>query len=122
MAKAMSGIDPWNWQVRYGWGGPEPTMAFTFNTSPRAWAFVGQNLVQGEWCHIACSHDGETLKCYLNGAETDSTPMGEFATGEAPVLIGSDGWGCDWIGAIDDVRIYDVGLSEAEILDVMAGM
>jgi hypothetical protein len=122
MAKAMSGISPWNWQVRYGWNSPQPYMAFTFNTSPRAWAYVNQNLTQYEWCHIACSHDGETLKCYLNGVETDSTPMGGIATGEAPVLIGSDGWGCDWIGAIDDVRIYDVGLSEDEILDVAAGL
>jgi hypothetical protein len=122
MAKAMSGISPWNWQVRYGWNSPQPYMAFTFNTSPRAWAYVNQNLTQYEWCHIACSHDGETLKCYLNGVETDSTPMGEIATGESPVLIGSDGWGCDWIGAIDDVRIYDVGLSEDEILGVAAGL
>jgi hypothetical protein len=112
----------WSWQVRYGWGSPQPTMAFTFNSSPRAWAYVGQNLVQGEWCHIACSHDGATLKCYLDGAETDSTPMDQFGGVGTPVLIGTDGWGCDWIGAIDDVRIYDVGLSEAEILDVMAGM
>jgi len=122
MAKAMSGISPWNWQVRYGWNSPQPYMAFTFNTSPRAWAYVGQNLVQNEWAHIACSHDGETLICYLNGVETDSTPMGEIATGEAPVLIGSDGWGCDWIGAIDDVRIYDLALSEDEILDIVAGL
>jgi hypothetical protein len=122
MAKAMSGVSPWNWQVRYGWNSPEPYMAFTFNTSPRAWAYVNQNLTQGEWAHIACSHDGETLKCYLNGVETDSTSMGEIATGEAPVLIGSDGWGCDWIGAIDDVRIYNVGLSGDEILDIAAGL
>jgi hypothetical protein len=115
MAKAMSGISPWNWQVRYGWGSPQPYMAFTFNTSPRAWAYVGRNLERDEWCHIACSHDGATLKCYLDGVETDSTPMGEIAQGEAPVLIGSDGWGCDWIGAIDEVRIYNRALSEDEI-------
>jgi len=115
MAKAMSGISPWNWQVRYGWGSPQPYMAFTFNTSPRAWAYVGQNLAQGEWSHIACSHDGATLKCYLDGTETDSTPMGAIARGEAPVLIGSDGWGCDWIGAIDEVMIYDRDLSDSEV-------
>jgi len=115
MAKAMSGISPWNWQVRYGWNSPQPYMAFTFNTSPRAWAYVGQNLIRNEWAHIACSHDGATLKCYLDGAVTDSTPMGEIATGEAPVLIGSDGWGCDWIGGIDEVAIYDRGLSDGEI-------
>ncbi len=118
MAKAMSGISPWNWQVRYGWGSPQPYMAFTFNTSPRAWAYVGRNLERNEWCHIACSHDGATLKCYLDGVETDSTPMGEIAQGEAPVLIGSDGWGCDWIGAIDEVAIYNRALSEAEVLEL----
>ena len=50
--------------------------------------------------------------------ETDSTPMGEIHSSADPVLIGSDGWGSDWIGGIDDVRIYDVGLTEAEINDI----
>jgi hypothetical protein len=113
----------WSFQVRYGWGqgAPEPYMSFTFNSSPRAWAHVGKNLERYEWCHIACSHDGETLKCYLNGEETDSVPMGQFAGVGTPVIIGTDGWGCDWIGAIDDVRLYDHALSEAEILGTMEG-
>jgi hypothetical protein len=122
MAKAMSGMSPsWSFQVRYGWGGPQPYMAFTFNTSPRAWAFVGQNLEQGEWCHIACTYDGTTLTTYLNGDPTESTPMGPITSSQTPVLIGSDGWGCDWIGAIDDVRIYDHALSEPELLGTMKG-
>jgi len=114
LAKAMTGVG-WSWQVRYGWGSPQPYMAFTFNTSPRAWAYVGKNLERDEWAHIACSHDGETLKCYLNGEQTDSTPMGQITSSEAPVLIGSDGWGCDWIGAIDEVAIYDRALSTGEV-------
>jgi hypothetical protein len=96
-------------------------LAFTFNTTPRAWAFVGKNLERDEWVHIACSHDGATLKCYVNGEETDSTPMGAITSSPAPVLIGSDGWGCDWNGAIDDVRIYNHALSEPEILSAMEG-
>jgi hypothetical protein len=91
-------------------------MAFTFNTSPRAWTYVGKNLDRDEWAHIACSHDGATLKCYLNGTETDSTPMGAITSSPAPVLIGSDGWRSDWIGAIDEVAIYNRDLSEGEIL------
>ena len=114
MAKATS---DWSYQVRYGWGGaPTPYMSFTFNTSPRAWASVGRNLVRNEWCHIACSYDGTTLKCYLDGAETDSTPMGEIASSVSPVLIGSDGWKSDWTGGIDEVAIYNRDLSEGEIL------
>ena len=120
MAKAMSGMSPsWSFQVRYGWGSPLPYMAFTFNTSPRAWAYVGKNLERNEWCHIACSYDGTTLKCYLNGEETDSTPMGAITSSSTPVLIGSDGWGCDWIGAIDEARIYNHALTVEEIQQAM---
>ena len=116
MAKADSGSSPpWSWQVRYGWNSPQPYMAFTFNTSPRAWVYVGENLERDEWAHIACSHDGATLKCYLNGEQTDSTPMGAITSSPTPVLIGSDGWRSDWIGAIDEVAIYDRALSDGEI-------
>ncbi|MCP4258931.1 MAG: LamG domain-containing protein [Planctomycetes bacterium] len=117
MAKADSAGSPsWSWQVRYGWNSPQPYMAFTFNTSPRAWVYVGKNLERDEWAHIACSHDGETLKCYLNGEQTDSTPMGAITSSPTPVLIGSDGWRSDWIGAIDEVVIYDRALSESEVM------
>ncbi len=117
MAKALSTASPsWSYQVRYGWGSPKPYMAFTFNSSPRAWVYVGQKLTKGEWSHIACSHDGTTLKCYLDGIQRDSTPMGKITSSPAPVLIGSDGWGCDWIGAIDEVAIYNRPLATNEIL------
>jgi hypothetical protein len=117
MAKALSTASPsWSYQVRYGWNSPKPYMAFTFNTSPRAWVYVGQNLTKGEWSHIACSHDGTTLRCYLDGIERDSTPMGKITSSPAPILIGSDGWGCDWIGAIDEVAIYNRALSTNEVL------
>jgi hypothetical protein len=119
MAKAESGMSPsWSWQVRYGWGSSEPFMGFQFNTTPRTWVYVGENLERHEWCHIACSHDGATLKCYLNGLETDSAPMGQITSSSTPVLIGSDGWGCDWIGAIDDVRIYDHALSAGAVAEI----
>ncbi len=119
MAKAMSGMSPsWSWQVRYGWNSPQPYMAFTFNTSPRAWAYVGRNLERDEWCHIACSYDGTTLTSYLNGEQAESTRMGPITSSSTPVLIGSDGWGCDWIGAIDDVRVYNHGLTWDEIAEL----
>ncbi|NLT78358.1 MAG: hypothetical protein GXX98_17705, partial [Planctomycetes bacterium] len=122
MAKALSTANPsWSFQVRYGWGATQPYMAFTFNTSPRAWAFVGQNLEKDEWCHIACTHDGQTLKCYLDAVETDSTAMGAITSSPAPVLIGSDGWGCDWIGGIDDVRMYNHCLTPKELIEIMLG-
>jgi len=118
LAKALSTASPsWSYQVRYGWGSSQPFMAFTFNTTPRAWAYVGRKLVQDEWCHIACSYDGTTLRAYLNGLEAGSTPMGPITSSPAPTLIGTDGWGCDWIGRIDDVRIYNHALTADAIAD-----
>ncbi len=110
----------WMWQVRYGWHTATPYMGFQFNTSPRTWVYTDRKLERYEWVHIACSHDGETVKCYLNGEETDSAPMGQITSNNTPVLIGSDGWGSDWTGAIDDVRIYDHGISEGELLAIMS--
>jgi hypothetical protein len=117
MAKALGTASPsWSWQVRYGWNSPQPYMAFTFNTTPRAWAYVGRKLQQGEWHHIACTHDGATLTAYLDGLAADSTPMGAITVSPTPVLIGSDGWGSDWIGALDEVAIYNRALSPDEVL------
>ena len=123
MAKAMSGMSPdWSWQVRYGWGSSEPYMGFQFSTSAGSvWIYADRNLERYEWCHVACSYDGTTVKCYLDGEQTDETAMGAITSSQCPVLIGSDGWGCDWIGAIDDVRIYNHALSEDEILGTMVG-
>ncbi len=119
MAKAL---DPdWCWQVRYGWGTSDPTMGFQFNATPRTWVYTGQILERYEWYHIACSYDGTTVKCYFNGEQTDSANMTALASNNTPVLIGSDGWRCDWTGAIDDVRIYNHALTEAEIMGTMAG-
>ncbi len=108
----------WSWQLRYGWNTDKPTiMGFQFNaTGGRVWVYVEQELPIGQWYHIAASHDGATVKCYLDGVETDSAPMTDFAGGPSTLLIGSDGWGSDWIGAIDEVMIYNRALSDLEIL------
>jgi len=108
----------WSWQLRYGWNTDKPTiMGFQFNaTGGSVWVYINQELPVGEWHHIAASHDGATVKCYLDGVETDSAPMTDFAGGPSSLLIGSDGWRDDWIGAIDEVAIYNRDLSTGEIL------
>jgi len=107
----------WSWQLRYGWNTAKPTiMGFQFNaTGGRVWVYVNQDLPIGQWYYIAASHDGATVKCYLDGVETDSAPMTGFAGGPSSLLIGSDGWRNDWIGAIDEVAIYNRDLSGGEI-------
>jgi tetratricopeptide (TPR) repeat protein len=116
LCKANSGPAGWSWQLRYGWSSPKPYMGFVFNgTSGRVWIYVNQNLILRKWCHIVASYNGSTVKCYLNGKETDSADMRGLVNGSSSLLIGQDGWYDGWIGAIDDVRIYDHGLYQVEI-------
>jgi hypothetical protein len=117
LCKADS-VRGWSWQLRYGWNTDKPTiMGFQFNaTGGGVWVYVNQELSVGEWYHIAASHDGATVKCYLDGVETDSAPMPSIVGGPSSLLIGSDGWRSDWIGAIDEVAIYNRGLSDEEVL------
>lgn len=109
----------WSWQLRYGWGAAKPTiMGFQFNpvNGGRVWVYVNEALPVGEWFHIVGAYDGATVRCYLDGVETDSAPLAGIVGSASSLLIGSDGWRSDWIGAIDEVAIYNRALSAEEIL------
>jgi len=121
LCKSMAGNGGWSWQLRYGWNSPKPYMGFVFNaTGGTIWVYVNQYLALSKWYHIAASYDGSSVKCYLNGKETDSAVMAGLVGCRSPLLIGQDGWHNCWIGAIDDVRIYNHGLYEEEIKQLCA--
>jgi len=109
----------WSWQLRFAWGsgGQDDVIGWQFNAPEGStWIYVGQVLPVGEWYHVAASHDGETVRCYLDGEETDSAPMTAINSSPSSLLIGSEGWGFNWIGAIDEVALYDRNLSDDEVL------
>jgi hypothetical protein len=79
---------------------------------------TGQTLEVDQWNHLAVTFDGTTAKFYFNGVLVQE---GNFSFGndtEAPMQIGAatGGGGNPFNGALDEVRIYDIVLSEAEIL------
>ncbi|MEH2377385.1 MAG: LamG-like jellyroll fold domain-containing protein [Nostoc sp.] len=71
---------------------------------------------QNEWNHIAYTFDGSTYRAYVNGVSVgffNSTLTHVFNT--QSLAIGSANGGSNFIGAIDDVRIWNKVLSEADI-------
>src|SRR4029079_1687155 len=66
--------------------------------------------------------DGAALRLYVNGVQVASKPQtGSLATTASPLTIGGDlidGQYCN--GRIDEVRVYRVALSQAEIQADMA--
>jgi hypothetical protein len=71
-------------------------------------------LTAATWAHVALSSDGSTLRLYVDGVQVATeTAVAPLATA-APLKIGTSITGF-FNGLIDEVRLYDETLSEAEI-------
>jgi len=121
VCKALSGAT-WSWQLRYNAPGGN-YMGFQFNGDPEGstWVDVQEDLSPGQWYHVAGTFDGTNIKCHLDGTETDSGTISGIRGGQSTFFIGQDGWVNVFNGAVDEVRVYNHALSEAEILGTMAG-
>ncbi len=69
------------------------------------------------WTHLAATHDGTTLRLYVNGVQVGSRPVaGALLTSTGALRIGGNSiWGEFFQGRIDEVRIYNRALSAAEL-------
>ena len=80
----------------------------------------GLVLTQGQWEHWCATFDGTTAIVYLNGEEVVRRGFSFGSDPEAAVQFGAceaDG-GNPFNGAMDEVRLYDIVLSVAEILQL----
>jgi hypothetical protein len=85
-----------------GWGSGLVETTTTINT--------------GVWYHIAGIYDGSQVKIYVNGVlNATLNYSGPVNTSAENLFIGGDPGGYNFIGAIDNLRIWDRGLSQAEI-------
>lgn len=77
----------------------------------------------GEWYHFAGTFDGKTMKVYINGKlEGDAANAVPIAPSNLELWIGGDDLGNatdHFPGIIDEVRLYEKTLSEADIQKVM---
>jgi len=76
------------------------------------------------WYYLACTYDGTALKFYIDGTLRNTTPMigGTIPnSGNDVWLGGNDIWGEYFDGILDETRIYNQALSQAEIQALMEG-
>lgn len=75
----------------------------------------------GTFYHVACVWNGTTLQLYVNGAASASATQALVPAGNTAALnIGQFGGNSDRLnGTIDEVRIYSIALSQAQIADAM---
>ena len=74
-------------------------------------------LATNTWTFLTETYDGSTLRLYVNGSQVASTAhTGSITTSTNPLPIGGDSlYGQYFAGLIDNVRIYNVALSAAQI-------
>lgn len=74
------------------------------------------------WTHLTATHDGTTLRLYVNGAQVGTRAVsGALLTSTGALRIGGNSpWGEFFQGRIDEIRIYNRALSVAEIQADMA--
>ncbi|MHC4439839.1 MAG: LamG domain-containing protein, partial [Planctomycetota bacterium] len=78
----------------------------------------------GDWFHVAGVYDGSQKLLYINGElDASSNSTGNISTVTTPVFIGENSGARNryWAGLIDDVRIYNNALTQAEIQSAMLG-
>ena len=74
------------------------------------------------WYYLACTYDGTALKFYIDGTLRGTTPVagGTIPNSGNDVWIGgNDIWGEYFDGILDETRIYNRALSQAEIQALM---
>jgi len=74
----------------------------------------------GKWTHVAATYDGQMMRLLVDGKLKGTLPRaGAIQPSEAKLVLGSYGQGDNrhnFIGVIDEVRLYDRALSAAEVL------
>ncbi len=77
-------------------------------------------LDRDEWIHVAGTYDGSSVKCYINGelaATGDASDLVYLSQDSNDLAIGNrpDAMDNPFKGLIDDVRVYDYGLSVEDV-------
>jgi hypothetical protein len=85
------------------------------------WISGGQAIPTSAWTHLAATHDGARQDLYVNGVRVSGNSLsGNLGVTANPLRIGGNtvNAGRYFAGVIDEVRIYNRALSQAEIATV----
>lgn len=82
------------------------------------------SLSTGQWHHVAATWDGSNVRVYLDGVQDHASPFsksGAIAIDTRNLYLGGRPNTDYFDGIIDDVRLFNRGLSEEEVVATMAG-
>ena len=90
-----------------------PGVGAFINGTAHVWVPTPSALTVGAWAHLAATYDGANVRLYVNGVQVGiSAQTGTIGTTTTPLWIGGSQY---FSGVIDEVRIYNVALTQAQI-------
>jgi hypothetical protein len=96
--------------------GIDPVTRLSFSRSGGQHAFASANVRANVWTHVAASYDGTTVRFFIDGVAAGAVPLGNSGPGAGgPVTIGGDPTFGNFLGRLDEVRVWSVARSEAQI-------
>jgi len=110
-----------SWRLQRGYGKPAIEFACTGLNVPGSMFsnIIGDIEVDdNQWHHVAGTYDGQQICLYIDGkVDVCSKASGRIHIDNHPVYIGENAEqpGRSWNGLIDDVRIYNYGLTSEEV-------
>ena len=95
---------------------PQPAVTVTVSAGERSAVGSGA-LPLNTWTHLAATYDGASLRLYVNGSLAQSIGVsGSLITSTGPLRLGGNAvWGEYFSGLIDEVRVHNRALTQAEI-------
>jgi hypothetical protein len=124
MSKASGGIAVQDhcWMVSTDLAGGDRVLRFRLKTSGNTDTLIATNgiLATGVWTHVAARYDGSTMALFKDGVNVGSqSKSGSITAGPSvPLTIGNHPIAAGdkpFDGLIDEVRIYNRALSDAEL-------
>ncbi len=110
-----------SWRLQRGYGSSALEFACTGLNVPGSMFsnILGKIEVDdGQWHHVAGTYDGQKICLYINGkVDVCSKASGRINVDNQPVYIGENAEEPDrsWHGLIDEVRIYNYGLTSEDV-------
>jgi hypothetical protein len=110
----------------YATDGNEPPVPQGFLTEGEyvhGYAYSGHVLDAHAWTHLAVTFDGAHIRFFFNGVLVDTRSAEDLPIGKGPLTIGGDEPFADggfFDGRIDEIRVYNRSLNEAEVATDMA--
>lgn len=113
------------WKLDREYSASSPTQSYITLTLPKVKSVIPKTslrsnalLNDGKWYHVVGTYDGLNVSLYIDGKLDIQLPAGgPIGSADSPILIGGNGRRDGWFrGAIDEVALFDHGLTPDEVM------